>query len=112
LMTTVNRDAGGCRKGPSLGLLRNRTHQRRTCLSPWLSKNQKPADLDATTENRGVGLSGLGEHLTELGGKCVRITGLAVFAAQKAAVIAGEDHRLNTEPVCDGIGASVRHLTR
>ena len=56
--------------------------------------------------------SGVGEHLAQLRGERVRITGLAIFAAKETTMVAREDHGLDTKPLSNGNGAAVRQLAR
>src|SRR5215211_3807075 len=84
------------------------TFQRRRCSPPSRCcgpRKGRPGVVSGSIS------SGPGEHLPQLRGESVRVTSLAVFAAQKTAVVAREDHRFDAESLRYGIGSAACHLT-
>jgi hypothetical protein len=55
--------------------------------------------------------STLRHDVPQLGREGIRIPSLSVLAAEEAAVVAGEDHRLGAEPLSDGESTAVRQLS-
>ena len=106
------RDQGECRNKCATQLVADSLHVaecRRHAASPSGCRRRDPQ----ISFHRGVPALRSrpgGEDLAQLRGEGVRVARLAVLAAEEAAVVAREDHRLRAEALGDGVAAAARHL--